>query len=165
LSRAARPPLPEGKTMAQRQTTPVEDRVDSEQVGRESPGRRPEPIRFDGNPYQASLRTPVPEIARSLQDLLSRRLTAYAVGVQDAKTITRWINGDVDTVRNGEVERRLRTTYQVALMLLTVDAPPTVKAWFLGANPDLDDRSPIEMIREGADREVLGAARSFVANA
>lgn len=120
---------------------------------------------FTGNPYRTALQAPVSEIAANLQKLLSRKLTAYAVGVRDAKTITRWASNDVDVVRSEDVERRLRTTYQVALMLLSVDAPSTVKAWFLGANPDLGDVSPIEMIRRDADREVIGAARAFVADA
>ncbi len=120
---------------------------------------------FDGNPYVTAVRAPVWEMASYLENLLSRRLTAYAVGVRDVKTIGRWASSDVDSVRSDDVERRLRTLYHVALLLRTVDAPSTVKAWFVGANPELDDASPLEMIREGADRDVLGAARSFVINA
>ncbi len=68
-------------------------------------------------------------------------------------------------MRDEAVERKLRTTYQVALLLLTVDAPPTVKSWFLGMNPYLDDLSPVEAIRSGKEREPLDAARAFVAGA
>lgn len=120
---------------------------------------------YAGDPYRASLQSSIGEIASMLQNLLSRRITAYAVGVNDAKTISRWANEEVAGVRNEEVERKLRTAYQVALMLLAVDAPTTVKAWFMGMNPDLDDVSPIEAIRAGEDREVINAARAFIAGA
>ncbi len=120
---------------------------------------------YAGDPYRASLQSSVSEIASTLQGLLSRRITAYAIGVRDAKTISRWANEEVAGVRNEEVERKLRTAYQVALMLLAVDAPTTVKAWFVGMNPDLNDISPIEAIRAGEDREVINAARAFVAGA
>ncbi len=120
---------------------------------------------YAGDPYRASLQSPISEIASTLQNLLSRRITAYAVGVRDAKTISRWANEEVEGVRNEEVERKLRTAYQVALMLLAVDAPTTVKAWFMGMNPELNDISPIEAIRAGEDREVINAARTFVAGA
>jgi hypothetical protein len=152
--------------MIQRRYAPA--RHDDERVS-ESPETSSAPAfafePFTGNPYRTALQTPISEIAADLQHLLSRKLTAYAVGVRDAKTITRWASNDDNVVRSEHVERRLRTTYQVALMLLSVDAPSTVKAWFLGANPDLGDVSPIEMIRQDADREVISAARSFVADA
>jgi hypothetical protein len=120
---------------------------------------------FEGSPFIAATHAPISEMAQYLEELLSRRLTAFAVGVRDVKTIGRWASDDVDSLRSSDVERRLRTLYHVALLLRTVDAPSTVKAWFMGANPELDDVSPLEMIRQDADREVLGAARSFVANA
>lgn len=120
---------------------------------------------FEGDPYRIALQSSVGTIATALQDLLTRRLTAYTVGIKDAKTISRWANQDVSGVQNEEVERKLRTTYQMALMLLSVDAPPTVKAWFVGMNPYLNDQSPVEAIRSGREREALDAARAFVASA
>jgi hypothetical protein len=79
--------------------------------------------------------------------------------------VSRWENQQVEAVRNVVVERKLRATFQIALMLLDVDSPATVKAWFIGMNPHLDDVSPAEAIRGGKEREVLDAARAFVANA
>jgi len=38
-----------------------------------------------------------------------------------------------------------------------------VCAWFLGLNPQLDDRSPAQSIREGDFRDVLVAAKAFLA--
>jgi hypothetical protein len=106
---------------------------------------------------------PVREIAGLLQELLSRRLTAFIAGVADGKTVTRWATGEVETIRDYEMELRLRTTYEIAQLLLTADAAQTVKAWFIGLNPHLGDTSPAEAIREGRLREALAAARAFAA--
>jgi hypothetical protein len=104
---------------------------------------------------------PVSEVAGMLQELLSRRLTAFIAGVSDGKTVTRWANGEVETIRDYEMEQRLRTTYEIAQFLMNSDAPRTVKAWFIGLNPQLGDTSPAEAIREGRLREALAAARAF----
>lgn len=104
---------------------------------------------------------PVSEVASLLQDVLSRRLTAFIAGVTDGKTVTRWATGEVTTIRDYEMEQRLRTSYEITSLLLAVDSAQTVKAWFIGLNPQLDDTSPAEAIRDGKLRESLAAARSF----
>jgi hypothetical protein len=107
--------------------------------------------------------TPLNEIARTLEQLLSRRLTAVIVGVKDGKTIARWASGDTEEIRSDEAEQRLRLTYQIALLLLqSQDSQQTVKAWFIGLNPQLGDISPAEAIRNGQLQEALAAARAFV---
>jgi len=104
---------------------------------------------------------PISEVAGLLQELLSRRLTAFIAGVNDGKTVTRWASGEVAAIRDHEMEQRLRTTYEIAQLLMSSDAPRTVKAWFIGLNPQLGDTSPAEAIREGKLRETLAAARAF----
>ena len=105
----------------------------------------------------------VSEIARHLQEVLSRRLTAYVAGVQDGKTVTRWANGEVTEVRDIDVEQRLRTAYEISLLLLTQESPQTVRAWFIGMNPELDDVAPVEAIRDGNLKDALLAAWAFSA--
>jgi hypothetical protein len=107
------------------------------------------------------MEAPVSEIAGFLQELLSRRLTAYIAGVTSGKTISRWASGEVTEVRDHETERRLRTSYEIAQLLLDRDSAQTVKAWFIGLNPQLGDVSPAEAIREGKLKEALAAARAF----
>jgi len=114
--------------------------------------------------HRASLVTPFSEIVRYLQDLLSRRLTAVIAGVKDGKTIARWAAGETADMRGPEKELRLRTAFQIAYMLLqSSDSPQTVKAWFMGLNPQLGDTSPAEAIREDRLQDALAAARAFVA--
>ena len=104
----------------------------------------------------------VSDVASFLQDLLGRRLVAYVAGVKDAKTVSRWANGEVGSVRQ-ESEERIRTAYEVAQLLVQFDSPRIVKAWFIGLNPQLDDVSPAETIHEGKLKEAKAAARAFVA--
>ncbi|MDI3340783.1 MAG: XRE family transcriptional regulator [Sphaerobacter sp.] len=119
-----------------------------------------------GNPvmyaHRQAVTAPLTEVAGLLQELLSRRLTAYIAGVKDGKTVARWASGEVTEIRQHETEQRLRTAYEIAQLLLLHDAPQTVKAWFIGLNPQLDDRAPAEVIREGQSREALAAAQAFV---
>jgi len=103
----------------------------------------------------------ISEIARLLQEVLSRRLTAYIAGVQDGKTVTRWANGEVTQIRDFEVEQRLRTAYEIVLLLLTVDSYLTVRAWFIGMNPELDMVSPAETLRANRFKDALLAAHAF----
>jgi hypothetical protein len=114
--------------------------------------------------HERSVRSSIADIASELQDLLSRRVTAYMVGVKDAKTVNRWASGEIDVIRDSRVERRLRTAWEISTMLLAGDGPTTVKAWFVSLNPYLDDQTPAEAIRAGRERDALNAARAFIAN-
>jgi hypothetical protein len=104
---------------------------------------------------------PFNEVAGFLQELLSRRLTAYIAGVTSGKTVTRWANGEVAEIRDHETEQRLRTAYEISQILIESDSAQTVKAWFIGLNPQLGDVSPSEAIRSGRLKESLAAARAF----
>ena len=108
---------------------------------------------------------PLGEVAGLLQDVLSRRLVAYIVGVKDGKTVTRWATGEVTEIRSHEMEQRLRTTFEIALLLLGEDSPQVARAWFIGLNPRLNEVAPVDAIREGRLQEALAAAKAFTAAA
>jgi predicted exporter len=112
--------------------------------------------------HREAVRASLGDVADFLQDVLGRRLVAYVAGVKDAKTVSRWANGEVGAAR-WESERRLRAAYEIAQLLVRFDSPKVVKAWFIGLNPQLDDESPAEAIREERLKEAMGAARAFVA--
>ena len=48
------------------------------------------PSTINDQVYRASVMTPLSEIARTLEQVLSRRLTAVIVGLKDGKTIAHW---------------------------------------------------------------------------
>jgi hypothetical protein len=94
----------------------------------------------------------------TLKTLLGPRLMSLTMGV-DPVTVDRWIAGQTHPRLNNE--KRIRATHQVHELLKGVEASPTIRAWFMGMNPQLDDRSPAEAIAEGDLRAVLVAARAF----
>src|SRR5438105_2483560 len=95
--------------------------------------------------HRQSVSTPVNAIAKRLQQLLSRQLTAYIAGVKDTKSVARWANGEVNDIRL-QNERQLRATYEIAQLLSNFDSDEVVRAWFISLNPHLDDISPSEAI-------------------
>ena len=107
-----------------------------------------------------------PEIVKRLTEIAGRKLTAYIAGVNDAGALDQWING---TEPHGEVEERLRFTYQVVRTLSQHDSPRIVQAWLTGVNPELADRVPLRVLRDGdlstVAPEILGAVRAFIAGA
>lgn len=113
--------------------------------------------------HRQAMTAPVQEAAGRLQELLSRRLTAYISGVDNGRTVARWASGEITEIRQQETEQRLRAAYEIALLLLDQDAPETVRAWFIGLNPQLGDVSPAETIHDGHLKETFGAARAFLA--
>lgn len=101
----------------------------------------------------------VVSIVEFLKENLGTGLVALIAGV-DIKTAQRW-NKDAARQPRELSERRLRAAYQVFQELLPIEASATIRAWFMGMNPQLGDQSPAEVIAQDQYREVLAAARAF----
>ena len=114
--------------------------------------------------HRESLRLPTAEIVNRLVEILGRKLTAYIAKVKDVRAVDRWIAGGEIY---GDAEQRLRFAFQVARTLREQEAPAVVQAWMTGVNPELGDRVPLRLMREGdlniVASEVLRAARAFLA--
>ncbi|HEY5134403.1 MAG TPA: hypothetical protein VIJ41_01320 [Candidatus Nanopelagicales bacterium] len=110
--------------------------------------------------HRDTLRIDPQEIARILKRHLGAKLLALLAGVE-TRTVNRWAASQ-DRPRD-EHAARLRIAYQAFLIMEPVEAAPTIRAWFMGMNPQLDDVSPAEAVAEDQFREVLSAARAFVA--
>lgn len=109
--------------------------------------------------HTTTVKVSISDIAQFLTENLGSALTAFIAGV-DKKTIGRWVNG---TAPRTDGERRLRAAFQAFQLVQTVESPHTVRAWFIGMNPQLEDASPAEAIAEGRGRDVMAAARAFIA--
>jgi hypothetical protein len=108
-------------------------------------------------------RLELPALVGSLQDVLGQRLVAVIAGVSDAKAVGKWARGE--RIPHPEAERRLRDAFQVTQLLLRQESADTIRAWFVGMNPDLGDRAPALVLADepqGAPG-VLQAARAFLA--
>lgn len=99
------------------------------------------------------------DLVRVLQETLGRSLVAFLAGGVDPRTVDRWARGA--TKPRPDSEARLRTAFQVLQLLLSRDSAHTARAWFIGLNPQLDDRSPAQMLHDGKLGDVMVAAKSF----
>lgn len=114
--------------------------------------------------HRQSIRASVQEAAEALQRVLTRQMVAYMVNAKDVKTITRWVSGETTEIRAAS-EARLRAAHETLLLLERFESSDTVRAWFIGMCPQLDDVSPARAIHDGRMQDALYAARAFVADA
>jgi hypothetical protein len=110
--------------------------------------------------HQRAIRASVADVAAALQELFGQRTTAAIAGVHDPRAVGKWSRGE--RTPHPDAERRLRETLRIADFLLQEEPPEIVRAWFIGLNPNLDDRSPALVVNEDPS-QVMRAARSFLA--
>lgn len=108
--------------------------------------------------HKDSLQITPQDLVSALCGKLGAKLVAFTAN-KNASTITRWKSGDVAAPE--DALRPLRVAYQVFALLESEESDHTIRAWFIGMNPQLDDISPAEALRAGMYREVLAAARAF----
>lgn len=108
----------------------------------------------------ASIAVEIPEITEQLLGILGKHLLALIVG-KDPRTVQRWASGQTRPATRDEVV--LRNTHQIHELLAAEEGAHTIRAWFMGMNPQLDDESPAEALANGKARAVLSAARAFLA--
>lgn len=111
--------------------------------------------------HRKAVESNIADVVGYLQEVLGQKLVAHIAGVSDPRTVARWAASE--RAPRAEHEQRLRCAYQTFQLLLAKESPHTVRAWFLGLTPQLDDQSPAQSIREGALRDVVVAARAFLA--
>ena len=103
----------------------------------------------------------IQQITEFLEEVLGRKLVATLAGVKDPKAVGYWAAGK--RAPRADAEERLRAGYQIFRLLMAAETPHTVRAWFIGLNPQLHDESPILVIQEGRFQEAMVAARAYVA--
>jgi len=114
--------------------------------------------------HTLAVRATFPEVVQSLRDLLGPGLVAYVGSVRETRAVHQWADGA--RAPSAGVQQRLRVALQVSSMLAQAESPRIAQAWMQGLNPQLGDRSPARVLREGDLQEVgpavIGAARAFL---
>ena len=114
--------------------------------------------------HREALRLPMSIVVSRLVEMIGKKLTAYIGGVKDVRAVDRWMAGS-ELYSNADT--RLRFAFQVAKTIGEHDSSAVIQAWFTGVNPELGDRVPIRLLREGdidaVAPAILGAARAFLA--
>ncbi|MFY9264925.1 MAG: hypothetical protein WAO61_05820 [Solirubrobacterales bacterium] len=109
--------------------------------------------------HQASVDSTAQDIAKQLQEALGQKLVARMLNLKNPQTVGEWAAGKQP--RSGN-EEGLRHIFQVYNVLSTADSRHTIRAWFVGLNPMLNDNAPARVISKGGFRDVLTAAKSYV---
>ena len=114
--------------------------------------------------YEHATRAEFPVAVKELEAILGAKLVAYIAGVTETRAVREWAEGTREA--REPVPQRLRVALRLARMICDADGPEIAQAWFAGLNPQLDDRSPARLLREGeldtVGPLVLSAARAFV---
>ena len=137
----------------------VADRA-SESLQTEDEAGSPEPrSRSQLGLVQAELRHPsLIDKVHYLESVLGSRLIALMVGIGDAEEVGTWGRGERHP--EIEVEQRLDAAFGITRLLREVESPQAVRGWFLGMNPELDDRA-LALILADEPELVAEAARTF----
>lgn len=114
--------------------------------------------------HDEAMRLGTQDLARELRDLLGARLVALLAGVRETRAVHEWAAGHRE-IKSLQTAARLRVAYQAARVITARDRAEVAQAWFQGLNPNLGDRSPARVLRDGDLEEVgpdvLAAARAF----
>lgn len=111
------------------------------------------------NGYASTTRMDVHEVVRRLNSHLGATLVAALAGSRDSKLPYRWAK---TTTPNDRAEARIRMAHRVWVLLADAESDHIARSWFIGANPLLDELSPVMALREDKLREVSLAAQAFV---
>jgi hypothetical protein len=122
------------------------------------------PARPELAAHAHAVRAELTAVVAELREVLGAKLVTYLGSVKETRAVNEWADGT--RTPSQLVQRRLRHALQVARMIADADGPAVAQAWFQGLDPQLDDRSPARLLREGdldeVGAQVLAAARAFM---
>lgn len=110
-----------------------------------------------GSVHADTARMDIREVVRRLNDALGGTLVAALAGARDPKASYKWGREHGPTPRD-EVVKRLQLAHRAWMVVSTSEGGDVARMWFLGANPWLDEVSPVEAISQDRAKEVMDAA-------
>lgn len=110
--------------------------------------------------HLVTVRQSIHETVRQLNAHLGLTAVSYLSGAKDMKRAAAWARADGAEPRDG-ARRRLLAAHRCWMLISSAENDYVARNWFIGANPHLGERSPIEVLRDGDDNAVLTAATAF----
>jgi hypothetical protein len=115
----------------------------------------------DLDAHQLAMSLPISDVVNELVAILGATTVAVIGGVSETRAVHQWTLG-----REPQRHHVLRFTLQIARMVAAVDGThESVRAWFQGSNPRLQDGIPALMLRderlEAIQGPLMQAARAF----
>jgi hypothetical protein len=102
----------------------------------------------------------VAEVVRTLVAVLGDGLVAIMAGITSGRVVHQWASGE--QAPPPEIEERLRWALRIVELLREREGDGTIRAWWVGMNPELGDRAPALVLHERPEY-VLDAAYCFLA--
>lgn len=106
-------------------------------------------------------RLDIHEVVRRLNSHLGATAVAALAGSRDSKLPYRWAKAD-GPEPNTAAQERLRAAHRAWIVVADAESDHVARVWFLGANPLLDEESPVLALRADRIKDVLDAAAGFV---
>lgn len=100
------------------------------------------------------------EIVRRLNASLGAAMVSAIAGAKDPKASYRW-QKENGTVPSDASQARILLAHRAWMMVSDVDGEQVARQWFLGANPWLDEISPVEAIYQDRFKAVIDAAEAM----
>jgi hypothetical protein len=85
-------------------------------------------------------RTSLAELAQTLQEAITQKLVAFMVGISDGGDVGRYARGERKPHFTTQI--KLRDLYGLIHRMLKSEGQETIQVWFMGKNPELDNRPP-----------------------
>lgn len=101
------------------------------------------------------------ETTRQLVSGLGVTAVSFLAGAKDSKQASKWQRADGPNPRD-KAAARLIAAHRAWQTLASAENEYVARNWFIGANPRLGERSPLEVLREGEVTLTLQAAQAFV---
>ncbi|MCY1692805.1 hypothetical protein [Curtobacterium sp. SL109] len=101
------------------------------------------------------------ELVRDLNRVLGPTLVAAATGSKDRKLPIKWAKDDGPRP-GADFERRLRLMARTWSVVAEHEGAHVARAWFIGANPFLGERTPLSAVREDDAAQLGRAVQSFI---
>lgn len=119
------------------------------------------PTEIDILTHGVTARLTTREVVRQLNNHLGATLVATLADVRDRGLPHKWVRADGPEPRP-ESNRRLQAAHRAWTMISNSDNEHVARAWFIGANPRLEEQSPVERLRAGEIESVMAAANAFL---
>lgn len=114
----------------------------------------------DVDAHGHAVEIPIQAVVAELIDLLGAPLVAVVGGVSETRAVQQWMDS-----RAPQRPNVLRFALQIATMIARTNDRELARAWFEGANPQLDDQIPALLLRDrplaDVQANLMSAARSF----
>lgn len=110
--------------------------------------------------HEGTTRQSIHETTRQLTSHLGPTAVSYLAGAKSRKQAGRWADADGPEPRP-DAKRRLMAAHRAWQMISTAEGEYVARNWFVGANPRLDEASPLDGLRDGDVAKVMAAARAF----